>query len=977
MATAATRELLRSTDIRNPELLVMRLLDADYAPSRLILDRLPGDLVDTMRTADALGEYTPSLQAELLAGMNDRIVMSSSPLPISEFTQDLLTSETKSEGFPVSKMSRRLLAEAFPSCIQVEYSRAENPNEWFKYYIAKFQAIMPWYKRLDEHLTKQLQAACKELAPLAIVQSRLKSIESFAEKVWRKDKYENPLGQITDLCGMRVITETDAEVERINEYIKRVFLVDTVNSDDTRDRLSFMEFGYSAVHFVVHLPPKDPKAGKLYGLKAEVQVKTLLQHAWSSIMHDRIYKSDFEAPTRIKRDLHRIAAVLEESDKAFGRTVNELDEYRAHYGAYLKPPEIKKEIETQQAILDCTKFADQRSVRLKIARLHKAIWRWRDVADILAPLLAAEENPLVLAEHGHALCRVHCESPRNPEYHEGTLELERAKALASADKPANQRADICSYLAWVYANAGKHGNVGLYPNARDNYREAYELDSTDPYNLASYVEFELYCAHGREFLQYMRVSLQRAIDQCNAHIQAGIEIPWAFFTIGRCYLLLDDFTSSLDAYCKGIAHYLSPDCHLPAEFLETEREFLKNINFARRLPEHDQWVDSLLLITQYLRTGEHAAYAEIESRKKHDLQVKPPLIMVAGGADAAVEPRMHLYREYLSAAFANFHGTVVSGGTTSGIPGLIAEIVGAENKNKTEPSIKLLGYIPDHMPNDAASAPEYTLFQIPGSAFTAEQPMQVWIDLIAKKIDPRSAVLLGINGGSVAAFEYRVALAFGAKVGLFRDSGRAVDAIKNDEYWRTQPNLMLLPHDSMVAWAFLHSFDESRPAVQESDPGFVDAAAKAIHHYYVEDNRDKRTYDAYPQFRPWDTLSEGFQKANKSQAQFMITILRLSGYVVVPVAGDGNAAIVNISEDEARKMAEMEHGRWVVERELDGWRFGPQRDDSKRIHPCLLPWNMLSDEVKRWDVNAVRHWPEILAHAKLEVHRAADASAAS
>jgi hypothetical protein len=68
-------------------------------------------------------------------------------------------------------------------------------------------------------------------------------------------------------------------------------------------------------------------------------------------------------------------------------------------------------------------------------------------------------------------------------------------------------------------------------------------------------------------------------------------------------------------------------------------------------------------------------------------------------------------------------------------------------------------------------------------------------------------------------------------------------------------------------------------------------------------------------------------------------------------------------------MAELEHGRWNVERLRDGWRYGKQRDDSRKTHDCLVSWQELSDDIKRYDRNAVRAFPETLAKAGLEVRR--------
>ena len=74
--------------------------------------------------------------------------------------------------------------------------------------------------------------------------------------------------------------------------------------------------------------------------------------------------------------------------------------------------------------------------------------------------------------------------------------------------------------------------------------------------------------------------------------------------------------------------------------------------------------------------------------------------------------------------------------------------------------------------------------------------------------------------------------------------------------------------------------------------------------------------------------------------------------------------------ESAYGMAELEHGRWNVERLRNGWRPGKTRDDARKIHDCLLPWSAPGlDNVRHYDRNAVRQFPEILAAAGLEVRR--------
>ncbi|HJT75799.1 MAG TPA: RyR domain-containing protein, partial [Gemmataceae bacterium] len=46
------------------------------------------------------------------------------------------------------------------------------------------------------------------------------------------------------------------------------------------------------------------------------------------------------------------------------------------------------------------------------------------------------------------------------------------------------------------------------------------------------------------------------------------------------------------------------------------------------------------------------------------------------------------------------------------------------------------------------------------------------------------------------------------------------------------------------------------------------------------------------------------------------------------------------------------HDVWARQRLADGWRHGPRRDDARKEHPCLVPYDELPDAEKQYDRNA-------------------------
>src|SRR5689334_20050969 len=208
------------------------------------------------------------------------------------------------------------------------------------------------YVEFARFLKQVLEKASKKLMPYSVVETRAKTLASFAEKVVRKqEKYERDSSyDITDRCGGRFVTQTEQEKSLVCEYIRKHFDIDEANTVDKASDLKVDQFGYLAVHFVVQIPdgvdqlegvpvPKGIRAGSA-GFKAEIQVKTLLEHAWAAPLHDRLYKAPIQTPATIKRDAAGLMALIESADERIGHAAEQVDSFLGHYATYMKPAEL-------------------------------------------------------------------------------------------------------------------------------------------------------------------------------------------------------------------------------------------------------------------------------------------------------------------------------------------------------------------------------------------------------------------------------------------------------------------------------------------------------------------------------------------------------------------------------------------------------------------------------------------------------------
>ena len=234
----------------------------------------------------------------------------------------------------------------------------------------------------------------------------------------------------------------------------------------------------------------------------------------------------------------------------------------------------------------------------------------------------------------------------------------------------------------------------------------------------------------------------------------------------------------------------------------------------------------------------------------------------------------------------------------------------------------------------------------------------MWVDLLAGGTVPASVRLLGFDGGEIAAFEYRLALAMGATVGIVDSGKREAAALLKDADWADAPNLASLPADTATVLAFAST------AESDLEPKQLEAAAQVAHARYVEDNKHVRMD---PAMLPWEELSEGLKESNRQQVGAAERTLRAAGYGIRKAKGQVTGP--KFKPGEVELMAEMEHGRWNAERLLDGWQYGSKRDVERKVSPYLVPWTELPEEIRNYDRKAVRDLPNVLATAGLEVYR--------
>lgn len=829
--------------------------------------------------------------------------------------------------------------------------------DWFNGQVRRYTDQLPAYRMYAQTLESVLGHAARRICPSAIVQARAKAITSFAEKILRKkDKYHDPVNQLTDLCGARVITHVREDVEAMCQFIREHFEIDEANSLDSLSRLRASEFGYRSVHYVVKFKPNTFPTAKVpvtvpsevYSLKAEIQVRTVAQHAWADIGHDRLYKSPFRVPDQWVRESARLAALLEAADDGFRRLIEGVDSYRADYGGYADERGLREEIEILLAVrqhdLGNEKLAHQ------IARLLIGLQDWAAVVRLLKEF----PDPEAVGLHtclGYALCQQHKLRRTSPGYLEGRACLE--KAIAADARSVEGHIRLAE--TWVGENPKK---------VLSHYAAAFEIEPTDPQVLRGYVKYKVLEQKDISFLALLKPAIAAAMDKCRAQAEVGVNLPWAYYRMAELNLVLGEEheLASLEAYIKAVS--LSTAEFMLDEALEGVRMFEP---LKRELPTVAT-AERLLLLAKAARF--HREGVDVQGQLRQ-LATEPapsigrPVVIVAGGCDSTFQQQMEAYRELLRAAFATYRGTVISGGTREGICGLVGELT------EVYPgSLHTIGYLPESLPTDGTTTPDGRYSDLRRTTgrkgFSVLEPLQNWIDLLVSGIHPSKVKVLGINGGKIAAFEYRLAALLGAKVGVVRDSGREAGILAQEAQWQQIAGLMLLPPDRMTLQAFV-----VQGAASSLTPEQREAMAVRIHDDYrakriEEKNRAVPSSD--PVLHPWPDLDPEHKESNYEQADDYARKLAAIGKKAVPVQGR-EIVLYHLKPDEIELLAELEHGRYVVQKLLQGWTFGP-RDDHKKQRPSLIGWKDLPEAERKKDREAVQYIPQLMKDLGFEIQPA-------
>ena len=221
--------------------------------------------------------------------------------------------------------------------------------------------------------------------------------------------------------------------------------------------------------------------------------------------------------------------------------------------------------------------------------------------------------------------------------------------------------------------------------------------------------------------------------------------------------------------------------------IKTTLKTLSLIDNVRNKPREFKFIKMLLLlgIAFHIKSEEsknHKSYTKILKKLEEEgLEVKEtnltdPLIIIARRTENLSKVKEKELKIIMREAFKNFKCNIICGCPKYGINEIVSDLY------RTSSQINALVYVPFNIP--ITDLGEFSfIHQSNGYEYSILEILQYWFDILNSGIEPNKIKLIGMDGGKLSSLEYRIAIAFGAHVGIITDEKAASSNFLKDMKW--------------------------------------------------------------------------------------------------------------------------------------------------------------------------------------------------
>ncbi|MCD8558742.1 MAG: RelA/SpoT domain-containing protein [Shewanella xiamenensis] len=197
--------------------------------------------------------------------------------------------------------------------------------DFIKLYEAEFPMYKAWADFVLTYIdSKILSYVGTKNAYLELVKippsQRVKQVDSLVTKAFirKRNKYKDPYREITDKAGVRFVLLLTSQLHLLCNIVEEATSW-TYSKDKEFDEWKGDDprlFDYQSVHYIVYAARDIEHNGVkiIEGTPCEVQLRTLLQHAYAELAHDTIYKGNISASPEVRRTFAKSMALMETTD---------------------------------------------------------------------------------------------------------------------------------------------------------------------------------------------------------------------------------------------------------------------------------------------------------------------------------------------------------------------------------------------------------------------------------------------------------------------------------------------------------------------------------------------------------------------------------------------------------------------------------------------------------------------------------------
>ena len=186
-----------------------------------------------------------------------------------------------------------------------------------------WESEKPYYKKVNKYLKKKIQSLLIENGIKAKVSKRVKDDISLRRKLLEKGNTKDAYDEICDKSGVRIELNFVDDLDKVAKIILSNFI--EIKCEDKRKPTDPNWIGYQAIHIDIRIKDGEEIEERLKEIISEIQIKTLLQSAWSNNTHDLTYKTDVRIPPQINRKTNLLNAMIEIADNEFSSLVDKID----------------------------------------------------------------------------------------------------------------------------------------------------------------------------------------------------------------------------------------------------------------------------------------------------------------------------------------------------------------------------------------------------------------------------------------------------------------------------------------------------------------------------------------------------------------------------------------------------------------------------------------------------------------------------